>query len=173
VKRLPLNMINDHIHGLMDENGSINKENILKIIPYKDQFLMMDQVLYLDQQKIIVTKNVPLDDFWVTGHFTDFPIMPGVLVIEVLAQAGSLLARYNLSHHQEKDLLARTIEKSRFLYPIFPGDHIKCEVAISEMNEKVAVFNGKVWVKDRLCTEAEFTLAIVDKENFRNKFRNQ
>ncbi|MBI2145805.1 hypothetical protein HYU22_00515 [Candidatus Woesearchaeota archaeon] len=160
--------INDSMNG----DGAVNKENIMKIMPYHEKFLMLDHVEFLDHKKIIAIKDVPLDDFWVGYHFVNFPIMPGVLIIEFLAQAGSLLARYNIPHHEGKDILAHTISNSRFIHPVFPGDRLKCEVLMSEFNGNKALFHGKAWANNQLCSEAEFTLAAVDKERFRNKFMN-
>jgi 3-hydroxymyristoyl/3-hydroxydecanoyl-(acyl carrier protein) dehydratase len=158
------------IDNLRNKNGEIEKENIKKIIPYEDPFLLIDKVTKLDKRIIIATKQVNSNEFWVKGHFVNFPIMPGALIIEGLGQAGTLLVRYNLPNHEEKEILAYKIKKAQFLYPVFPGNQIRFEVKLSKIKEKGALLKGKVFVDDRECSEAKMIVAILDKDRFRGKF---
>ena len=158
------------IDSLKNKDGEIKREDIKKIIPYEDPFLMIDKVTYLDKKNIIAVKDVKRDEFWVKGHFVGFPIMPGALIIEGLGQAATLLLRYNIQNHEEKEILAYKIKKAKFMYPVFPGDRIRFELKLSKMKEKGALVKGKVFVKDRECSEAKMILAIVNKERFRGKF---
>ena len=159
----------DSIDSFRNENGEIENEGIKKIIPYDGPFLMLDKVTYLDKKQITAVKNVKEDEFWVSGHFVDFPIMPAALIIEGMGQAATLLVRYNMPNHYEKDILAYKIKKSKFVHPVFPGDEARFEVKLSKILEKRALLAGKAFVKDALCSEAEMVLAIVDRKRFRNK----
>lgn len=158
------------IDSLRNKNGEIEREDIKKIIPYEDPFLMIDKIIYLGKKNIIAIKDVKANEPWAKGHFVGFPIMPGALIIEGLGQAGTLLVRYNIPNHKEKDILAYKIKKAQFMYPVFPGNQVRFEIKISRMKEKGALLKGKIFVEDRLCSKAKMILAIVDKKRFREKF---
>jgi 3-hydroxymyristoyl/3-hydroxydecanoyl-(acyl carrier protein) dehydratase len=160
----------ENIDSLKNNEGEIEREDIKKIIPYEDPFLMIDKVTKLDKKTIIATKQVNQDEFWVKGHFVDFPIMPGALIIEGFGQAATLLLRYNIPDHQEKEILAYKIKKVTFSYPTLPGDNLRFEIKMGRKNEKGAVFKGKVFVNEKQCSEVKLILAIVDRKRFRNKF---
>ena len=160
----------DTIDGFRNEKEEIEREDIKKIIPYEDPFLMIDKITHLDKKSLIAIKDVKSDEFWTKGHFVNLPIMPGALIIEGLCQAGTLLVRYNIPNHLEKDILVYKIKKAQFMYPVFPGNRIRFEIKLSKMKEKGALLKGKVFVKDRICSEAKMILAIVNKKRFREKF---
>ncbi|MBS3103253.1 3-hydroxyacyl-ACP dehydratase FabZ [Candidatus Woesearchaeota archaeon] len=161
----------DEIDKLKNKNGEIEKGNLKKIIPYDEPFLMIDKVTYLDKKNIVAIKDIKKNEFWVKGHFAGFPIMPGALIIEGLGQAATLLVRYNIPKHKEKDILAYKIRKVKFMYPVFPGNQVRFEVKLSKIREKGALIKGKAFVDEKLCSEAKMILAIVNKERFRGKFK--
>lgn len=160
----------NNIDSLKNEKGEIERENLKKIIPYEDPFLMIDKVTHLDKKNITALRDVKDNEFWVKGHFVDFPIMPGALIIEGLGQAATLLVRYNLENHLDKDILAYKIKKAQFMYPVLPGNQIRFEIKLSKLKTKGALLKGKVFLNDRVCSEAKLILAIVDKKKFRDKF---
>ena len=153
-----------------NSRGEIEKENIMKIIPYNEHFLMIDKVITLTNKKIVAIKDVTGKEDYLKGHFVDFPIMPGALTVEGLGQAATLLARTNIPNHQEKDVLAYKLKDVKFSAPILPGHEAKYEVDLIGQDERGAVMQGKVFVKDNLVAEAFLTLAIVNKNDFRSKF---
>ena len=163
------------IDSLKNEKGEIEEENIKKIIPYKEPFLFVEKVLHLDKKNIIAIRSIRKEEVYLKGHFVDFPIMPGALIVEGLGQAGTLLVRYNIKYHEKKDILAYQIKKTKFKYPAFPGQQLKYEVKLTKLKEKGALLKGKAFLDNdpRPIAEAKFILAIVDREDFRNKFKEK
>ena len=96
--------------------------------------------------------------------------MPGVLIVEGMGQAGTLLVRYNIPDHQEKEILAYKFKKAKFMYPTLPGDELTFEIRLKRMNKNGAVLKAIASIGDRIVTEAAFTLAIVNRQRFREKF---
>jgi len=152
----------------------LNKEEIKKIIPYDDPFLWVDEVESITEDTIIGYKQTSPEDDFFKGHFVDFPIMPGVLVIEGVAQTATILLRKKMGDgHKKKLLLAYKVRSANFDKPIFPGAKIQYKAKLLGFYAyKVANFIGEVFVDgDKKC-EVRFTIAVVDKEEFKAK-RNQ
>lgn len=163
----------NQIDKFKDSNGEIDRDNIKKIIPYDDPFLMIDRVLKLDKKNIIAIKDVKKEEDYFKGHFKNFPIMPGALIVEGIGQAATMLVRYNIENQEEKDILAYKIRGAKFSRPVFPGDQIRYEIKLGLKFKKVAFVSGKVFVKDKQVSEAKIVLAIVDKKRFREKFSSK
>lgn len=139
----------------------LNKEEIEKIIPQRDPFLMIDEVeSYVPGESCIAYKNVREDEYYFKGHFPGNPIMPGVLMVEALAQTGAV-AILSLEENKGKNALFGGIDKLKFKKQIVPGDRLKLEVKIIKkkgpigIGEAIASKDGKVVVK------GELTFAIV------------
>ena len=158
------------IDSFKDKNGSISRENIKKIIPYEDPFLMIDYVSSLSKKEIVATKEVRADEPYLKGHFKDFPIMPGALIVEGLGQAATLLIRYNLPNHEEKDVLAYKIGGAKFFRPTFPGHTLTFKAKLMLMFKKVAFVNGWAFRNEKLVSKVKMVLAIVDKKQFRERY---
>ena len=158
------------IDKFKDDNGGINRENIKKIIPYEDPFLMIDRVLSLDKKKIIAEKDVKADEYYFKGHFKGFPIMPGALIVEGLGQAATLLIRYNIPNHEEKDVLSYKIRNAKFLRPAFPGHTLRFEAKLIFKLKMAWFVNGMVYRGDKLVSNVKMVLAVVDKDNFRGRY---
>ena len=157
------------IDRLKDADGHISKENIVKVIPYNDHFLFVDEVVSLEKGKIIAKKRITGREDFLKGHFVGFPITPGALIVEGLGQAATFLARYNIPDHEKKDVLAYKIRDAKFMAPVLPGDEMTYEVVSQGQMEKLAMMQGKVLVGGNLVAEAFMMLAIVDREAFRGK----
>lgn len=160
----------NEIDSLKDSNGCLDFNSIKKIIPYDKPFLFVDKILNLEKGRIVGIKKIRADEEFFKGHFVDFPIMPGALMIEGLGQTATLLVRYNLQNHQEKDILAYKIKEASFTSPVFPGMELKYEANLIAYDDKGAVINGKIHSDDKLIANASFIVAIVDKKEFRKKF---
>jgi len=156
-----------------NEDGEIDRENIKKIIPYGDSFLMIDRVLSLEGKEIVAEKTVRAEEEYLKGHFKDFPIMPGALIVEGLGQAGTMLVRYNIENHEEKDVLAYKIRSAKFYRPTYPGQTLTFKVKLWLNMKKIAFVNGKVWRKEKLVSKVKMVLAIVNKEKFRGRYTNR
>lgn len=160
----------ESIDQFKDKNGEIDSKGIKKIIPYDDPFLMIDRVLKLTKKEIVAEKEVRPEEDYLKGHFKGFPIMPGALIVEGLGQAATLLIRYNIKNHEEKDILAYKIRSAKFFRPTFPGQTLRFEAKLIFMFKKIAFVNGNVFRKDKLVSKVNMVLAIVDKEQFRGRY---
>jgi len=149
-----------------------NKEQIKEIIPYDEPFLWVDEIESIEGDTIIGYKQTFAEDPYFKGHFTDFPIMPGVLVVEGIAQTGTVLLRKKIGRtHKNKHLLAYEVKSAQFYKPIFPGDKIKYKVELLGFyGFKIANFKGEAFVGEERKCEARFSVAVLDKEEFKTKF---
>src|SRR3989338_213184 len=125
-----------YIDTLKDSNGHIQKDNIMKVIPYNDYFLFVDEVVSLEKNKIIAKKKITGKEDFLKGHFVGFPITPGALIVEGLGQAATLLARYSIPEHEKKDVLAYKIRDAKFMAPVLPGHEMTYEVVSQGQMEK-------------------------------------
>lgn len=157
------------IDVLRDSSGRLDRTAIRSILPYGEDFLFVDEVTNLTEDSIEAGFVVPLDAPFIRSHFEGLPIMPGVLMGEGLAQAGTLVVRYNLEDHRTYDLLAFQIEKARFSSPARPGDRLRYQVRLLRLRRHVARLEGEVTVGDREICQARIVLAIVE----RNKLRQE
>ena len=140
------------------EDGSIGRDDIKKIIPYEDPFLMIDKVLKLEKKAIVAEKKIKGDEFYLKGHFKNFPIMPGALIVEGLGQAATLLVRYNLDGHESKDVLAYKIRGAKFFRPAFPGHTLRFEAKLVFRFKMLAFVNGKVFRSEKLVSKVKMIL---------------
>jgi len=153
----------------------LNKEEIKKIIPYQEPFLFVDGVEEITENSISGFYQTSKDDYYFKGHFVDFKIMPGVLVIEALAQLSTILLREKIKNHKNYHFLAYDVRSCQFLKPIFPGDKIKliAEVLrtypVPESKTQIAHIKSQALVGDDLKTEARFSVVIIDKKEFEGK----
>lgn len=154
-----------------NELGEIDSNNIKKIIPYEEPFLMIDKILNLDKNNIVAERTLRVEEEYFKGHFKDFPIMPGALIVEGLGQAATVLIRYNIENHEQKDILAYKIRSAKFFRPVFPGQTIRFDAKLGFMFKKIAFVNGKVFRKEKLVSKIKMVLAIVDKESFRGRYK--
>ena len=151
----------------------LGREQIKQIIPYKEPFLFIDSVLKLEKDIIVAQKAVDGSEDFFKGHFVDFKIMPGALIIEGIGQAATLLIRHNTPNHKDKDILAYKIKDAVFRVPTFPGDVLTYEVRIVMLDERFAIVKGKATVNDNIVSECLMMLAIVSKAEFRGKYNKQ
>jgi beta-hydroxyacyl-ACP dehydratase FabZ len=157
------------IDELKNEKGELDSNAIKQIIPYERPFLMIDRVISLEKNKIVAIKNTTVNEEFFKGHFAGFPIMPGALIVEGLGQAATLLVRYNLENHWEKDVLAYKIKEAKFAAPTFPGDTLRYEIALLGQDERGGLLSAKAFVGDTQVAESQMMLAVVDRKEFRGK----
>jgi len=149
-----------------------NKEQIKEIIPYDEPFLWVDEIENIEGDTIVGYKQTFATDAYFKGHFTDFPIMPGVLVVEGIAQTGTVLLRKKIGEsHKQKHLLAYQVRSAFFYKPIFPGDKIKYKVELLGFyGFKIANFKGEAFVGEERKCEARFSVAVLDKDELKTRF---
>jgi 3-hydroxymyristoyl/3-hydroxydecanoyl-(acyl carrier protein) dehydratase len=158
----------------------LNKEEIKKIIPYKEPFLFVDGVEEIKENKIFGLYQTSKDDYYFKGHFVDFKIMPGVLIVEAMAQLSTILLRKKIGeNHKDYHFLAYEVKSVQFLKPIFPGDRIEMEAevlaiySLPDSETKIARIKAQAFVKEDLKCEARFSVVIIKKEEFEKKYKGQ
>jgi 3-hydroxyacyl-[acyl-carrier-protein] dehydratase len=137
---------------------------IQKFLPHRYPFLLVDKIIEIDPGiKAAGIKNVTINEEFFQGHFPDQPIMPGVLIIEALAQVAGVLA-FHSGATPSKSVYFMSIEKAKFRRPVVPGDQLKLEVSILQHRGNVWKFSGSAVVEEKIVAEAEFTAMVTDKE---------
>ncbi len=139
----------------------LNKEEIKNIIPQREPFLMIDEVeTYVAGESATAYKFVDEKEWYFQGHFPGNPIMPGVLIVESLAQTGAI-AILSLEENKGKNALFAGIDKVKFKQKVIPGDKLKLEVKIIKQKGPVGVGEGIASVDGKLVAKGEFTFALV------------
>jgi 3-hydroxyacyl-[acyl-carrier-protein] dehydratase len=140
----------------------IDIKEILTLLPHRYPFLLVDRVTDLTPgEKATGIKNVTINEPFFTGHFPNNPVMPGVLIVEAMAQVAGILAFKSSS--AGKTVYFMSIDKVKFRKPVIPGDQLRFEVAIIHTRGNVSKFTGKAFVEGKLVSEAEFTAMMTDK----------
>ena len=136
--------------------------DICRILPHRYPFLLIDRVIELDRMKrIVALKNVTINEPFFQGHFPDKPIMPGVLIVEAIAQAGGLLLLTEVPNRDELLMVFTGIEKARFRRPVVPGDQLRIEVEVRAWRITAARLEGKAYIGDKVAAEATVTCRLV------------
>lgn len=144
----------------------LDSREIQEILPHRYPFLLVDKIIELDpRKKIVGIKQVTINEHFFCGHFPDTPVMPGVLIIEALAQVGAILALREFDDRANKIPFFSGIEKARFRRPVVPGDTLYLEVTAIRIGSKVQKMRGEAKVDGILVAEAEILCIIGDKEN--------
>lgn len=139
----------------------LNKEEIKNIIPQREPFLMIDEVEeYVPGESCTAYKNVSKDEYYFKGHFPGNPIMPGVLIVEALAQTGAV-AILSMEENKGKNALFGGIDKLRFKKQVVPGDRLKLEVKIIKKKGPIGIGEAIATVEGKVAVKGELTFAIV------------
>jgi 3-hydroxyacyl-[acyl-carrier-protein] dehydratase len=143
----------------------IDIEKILDILPHRYPFLLVDRIVEVDPgKKIIGIKNVTFNEPFFQGHFPDKPIMPGVLIIEAMAQVGGILLLQEVPDRENKLVYFAGIDEARFRKPVVPGDQIRFEVEVLRRKSVTAKLRGRALVDGELACEAVVLSAMVDRK---------
>jgi 3-hydroxyacyl-[acyl-carrier-protein] dehydratase len=135
---------------------------IMAILPHRYPFLLIDRVVeFSPRKRIVAIKNVTINEPFFQGHFPDYAIMPGVLMVEAIAQAGGVLLLPEVPEHETKLLVFSGIERARFRKPVTPGDQLRIEVDVLNWRPLAAKLLGKAYVEGKLACEATIMCAVV------------
>jgi len=147
----------------MDKTFDIQK--IMNLLPHRYPFIMIDRILELiPGEKVIALKNVTINEPFFQGHFPGNPIMPGVLIIEAMGQAGAVLAANSLSGEQQDSLIYfMSMDKVKFRQPVVPGDQIIFEMKFLKKRAKVFKMSGVALVDGKRVVEAELMASFGEK----------
>lgn len=136
--------------------------DIFKILPHRYPFLLIDRVTELERKKrIVALKNVTVNEPYFQGHFPEQPIMPGVLIVEAIAQAGGALLLTEVPNRDELLMVFTGIERARFRRPVVPGDQLRIVVEVLAWRMTAARLEGKAYVGDKVAAEAVVTCRLV------------
>ncbi len=144
----------------------IGIQEIMETLPHRYPFLLVDRIVELEMGKRIVgIKNVTMNEPFFQGHFPGHPIMPGVLLLEAMAQTGGVLALKSVPPEQVKNKLIyfMSIDKAKFRKPVIPGDQVRFELDVIKMRSTIVSLKAKALVEGAVVAEAELMAMIVDR----------
>ena len=137
---------------------------ILKILPHRYPMLLVDRVLEIEQGKrIICIKNVTANEQFFQGHFPGAPVMPGVLIVEAMAQCGAILVLRDMPDREKKLFLFGGVDKARFRKPVIPGDQLRLECEIVQRRSSSVRIRGVATVNGEVVAEAEMLSVMVER----------
>ncbi|HEX8247859.1 MAG TPA: 3-hydroxyacyl-ACP dehydratase FabZ [Pyrinomonadaceae bacterium] len=143
----------------------LDSRAIQEILPHRYPFLLVDKIIELvPRQRIVGIKQVTINEYFFRGHFPEAPVMPGVLIIEALAQVGAILALREFEDRDKKIPFFSGIETARFRRPVVPGDTLTLEVVPLRMGSRVQKMRGEARVDGQLVAEAEIMSVIAERE---------
>ncbi len=137
---------------------------IQAILPHRYPFLLVDRIVEMEPERVVGIKNVTLNEPFFTGHFPAFPVMPGVLIVEAMAQAAGVLVLKSIADRENKLVLLAAIENARFRKPVVPGDQLRMEMTIVKRKASVAKIAGRATVDGQVVAEIEVMCKLADKE---------
>ena len=141
---------------------TLNVQEILDFLPHRYPFLLLDRVVEFEPAKrLVAIKNVTINEPFFQGHFPGYPIMPGVLVVEAMAQAGGIIIMHELPDRAEKLVVFTGIERARFRRPVTPGDQLRIEVNVLSFRPRAGRIEGKAFVDGKLACEATLSCHVV------------
>ena len=139
-------------------------KEIQELLPHRYPFLLVDRIIEIEPGvKATGIKNVTINEGFFQGHFPGHPIMPGVLIIEAMAQVAGILA-FRSGVKDGKSVYFLSIEKAKFRKPVVPGDQLRFEVNVLQCRGNVWKFSGNAIVEEKVAAEAEFTAMVTDRE---------
>jgi beta-hydroxyacyl-ACP dehydratase FabZ len=137
---------------------------IQSVIPHRYPFLLIDRILEIDPfKRIVALKNVTINEPFFQGHFPGVPVLPGVIIIEAMAQAGAVLLFREVEDRENKLLYFTSIEEAKFRRPVRPGDQLILEVSVIKYKMGYAKLRGEARVDGNLVTEAIISSALADR----------
>jgi 3-hydroxyacyl-[acyl-carrier-protein] dehydratase len=146
-------------------NRTIDIGRIMNLLPHRYPFLLVDRVEIVEEgKKAVGFKNVTINEHFFQGHFPGNPIMPGVLILEAMAQVGAVILFDSVPDIENKLVYFMGMDKIKFRGPVLPGDVLRMEVDITRFQGKVGRLEAKAYVGDKLVTEAVQTSMVIDKE---------
>ena len=137
---------------------------IREILPHRYPFLLVDRIVEMEPERIVGIKQVTVNEPHFTGHFPNFPVMPGVLIVEAMAQCAGVLVLKQIEDRHNKLVLLVAIENARFRRPVVPGDTLRMEMKIIKRKASVAKMAGVATVDGVVVAEAEVMCKLADKE---------
>ena len=144
----------------------LDVNEIMKLLPHRFPFLLVDRVLEIDPgKKIVGLKNVTMNEPFFPGHFPGHPVMPGVLIVEAMAQVAAILVYSSSDDNKDKITYFVGIDNTKFRKPVVPGDQLRLELEVIGCRRGIYTFSGKAYVEGKLVTESELRATFADKQS--------
>ena len=133
-------------------------------MPHRYPFVLVDRIIDITPgEKLTAIKNVTINEPFFHGHFPNQPVMPGVLVLEAMAQAGALLCLNSIENPMKKNMFFSALSDSKFRHTIIPGDQLRLEMSLAKFRLGTALLIGKAYVADKLVAEGNLKATVVDR----------
>lgn len=142
---------------------TLDVNEIRQILPHRYPFLLVDRIVELEPERIVGIKNVTVNEPFFNGHFPEFPVMPGVMIVEAMAQTAGVLVLKSIPDRDNKLVLLVSIEAAKFRRPVVPGDQLRIEMTVIRRKGSVAKMAGRATVDGLLVAEAEVMCKLQDK----------
>jgi beta-hydroxyacyl-ACP dehydratase FabZ len=136
---------------------------IREILPHRYPMLLVDRIVELEPERIVGIKNVTINEPFFEGHFPEFPVMPGVLIVEAMAQVAGVLVLKEMEDRKNRLVLLASIERAKFRKPVLPGDQLRIEMKVSKRKASVAKMHGTATVNGVVVAEAEVLCKLAEK----------
>ena len=144
--------------------SSFSIEDILKIVPHRYPFILIDRIInYEPGDKLTAIKNVTINENFFQGHFSNQPVMPGVLILEAMAQAGAFLVLNTVDDPLKKNMFFTGVSDSKFRALVTPGDQLRLEIKLVKIKLTAVRLQGEAYVEDKLVAQALIMANIVDR----------
>ncbi|HEV2326184.1 MAG TPA: 3-hydroxyacyl-ACP dehydratase FabZ [Terracidiphilus sp.] len=148
-------------------------QEILDFLPHRYPFLLIDRVVEFERaRRVVAIKNVTINEPFFQGHFPGYPIMPGVLVVEAMAQAGGIILMHELPDRAEKLVVFTGIERAKFRRPVIPGDQLRIEIDVLSFRTRAGRIAGRALVEGKLACEATLTCQVVPRQREKSSGSN-
>ena len=156
----------DEPNPILDGRQILEIGDIMNILPHRYPFLLIDRIIEVERKKrIVAIKSVTINEPFFQGHFPEFPIMPGALVVESIAQAGGTLLLPEVPDRHNKLMVFTGIEKAKFRRPVVPGDQMRIEITVLNWRPRAVRMEGKVTVEGKLACEAIVMCQLVPRRS--------
>lgn len=149
---------------ILEGRQELNVQEIMQILPHRYPFLLIDRVVEIERKKrIVALKNVTMNEPFFQGHFPGVPVMPGVLVVEAIAQAGGTLLLPEVPDRDKLLIMFTSIERAKFRRPVVPGDQVRIEIDVLNWKPRRAKMQGRAMVDGKLACEATVMCQLIPK----------
>ena len=138
-------------------------QRIQEILPHRYPFLLVDRIDEMEPERIVGTKNVTINEPFFIGHFPNFPVMPGVLIVEAMAQVAGVLVLSQMEDRASKVVLLAAVEEAKFRKPVRPGDQLRIEMKVVKRKATIAKMSGTATVDGSVVSEATMLCKLADR----------